>query len=226
MAQYKIKPLQIGPSLGKFFGVPYEAFNPSRIRSEMLHGALKREFMVEQGWIPLEESPEGLVIMCMDPEAVRGSRVVPQVYPRISKFAYRVTTQTEFQETLAQLFGAIADGTTVDELLAGMDGGPVDDGFNDDSLESAAADNELVKFVNKVIIDAYNQKASDIHIEPMPGKFKTGIRFRIDGSLVPYVEVPAHFRQAMVTRLKIMCDLDISERRKPSRRKIRCFKPW
>ncbi len=225
MAQYKIKPAQIGPSLAKFFGVPYEAFNSGRIRSEMLHGALKREFIEEQGWIPLEESPEGLVIMCMDPEAVRGSRVVPQVYPRIAKFSYRVTTQTEFQETLAQLFGAMADGTTVDELLAGMDGGPIDDGMNDDSLESAAADNELVKFVNKVIIDAYNQKASDIHIEPMPGKFKTGIRFRIDGGLVPYVEVPAHFRQAMVTRLKIMCDLDISERRKPQDGKIK-FKKY
>ena len=58
-------------------------------------------------------------------------------------------------------------------------------------LESAAADNELVKFVNKVIIDAYHQKASDIHIEPLPGKAKTGIRFRIDGSLQPYIEVPA-----------------------------------
>lgn len=225
MAQYKIKPAQIGPSLSKFFGVPYEPFNPGRIRSEMLHGALKREFIEEQGWIPLEEAPDGLVIMCMDPEAVRGARVVPQVYPRIAKFAYRVTTQTEFQETLAQLFGATADGTTVDELLAGMDGGPIDDGVNDESLESAAADNELVKFVNKVIIDAYNQKASDIHIEPMPGKLKTGIRFRIDGSLVPYVEVPAHFRQAMVTRLKIMCDLDISERRKPQDGKIK-FKKY
>jgi type II secretory ATPase GspE/PulE/Tfp pilus assembly ATPase PilB-like protein len=225
MAQYKIKPLQIGPSLAKFFGVPYEAFNPGRIRSEMLHGALKREFIEEQGWIPLEESPEGLVIMCMDPEAVRGSRVVPQVYPRIAKFAYRVTTQTEFQETLAQLFGASADNSTIDQLLADMDGGPIDDGTNDESLESAAADNELVKFVNKVIVDAYNQKASDIHIEPMPGKFKTGIRFRIDGSLVPYVEVPAHFRQAMVTRLKIMCDLDISERRKPQDGKIK-FKKY
>ena len=105
------------------------------------------------------------------------------------------------------------------------DGGPIDDGNNDDSLESAAADNELVKFVNKVIIDAYNQKVSDIHIEPMPGKLKTGIRFRIDGSLVPNVEVPAHFRQAMVTRLKIMCDLDISERRKPQDGKIK-FKKY
>ena len=224
MANYKIRPAQIGPSLAKFFGVPYEAFNSGRIRSEMLHGPLKREFIEEQGWIPLEESPEGLVIMCMDPEAVRGSRVVPQVFPRISKFAYRVTTQTEFQETLAQLFGVV-DNSTIDQLLADMDGGPIDDGTNDDSLESAAADNELVKFVNKVIIDAYNQKVSDIHIEPMPGKFKTGIRFRIDGTLVPYVEVPAHFRQAMVTRLKIMCDLDISERRKPQDGKIK-FKKY
>jgi type II secretory ATPase GspE/PulE/Tfp pilus assembly ATPase PilB-like protein len=59
----------------------------------------------------------------------------------------------------------------------------------------------------------------------MPGKFKTGIRFRIDGTLQPYVEVPAHFRQAMVTRLKIMCDLDISERRKPQDGKIK-FKKY
>ncbi len=225
MAQYKIRPAQIGPSLSKFFGVPYEPFNNGRIRSEMLHGPLKREFIEEQGWIPLEESPEGLVIMCMDPEAVRGSRVVPQVFPRMSKFSYRVTTQTEFKESLDQLFGATQDSSTIDQLLADMDGGPIDEGANDDALESAAADNELVKFVNKVIIDAYNQKASDIHIEPMPGKFKTGIRFRIDGGLVPYVEVPAHFRAAMVTRLKIMCDLDISERRKPQDGKIK-FKKY
>ncbi|OYT92172.1 MAG: secretion system protein E [Burkholderiales bacterium PBB3] len=225
MSQFKIKPSQIGPSLAKFFNVAYEPFNSSRIRAEILQGVLKREFVVEQGWIPLEEGPEGLVLMCVDPEAVRGSRIVPQVFPRISKFSYRVTTLVEFEETLAQLFGAGAEGGSIDELLADMDGGPIDDGSNEDSLESAAADNELVKFVNKVIIDAYNQKVSDIHIEPMPGKFKTGIRFRIDGSLVPYVEVPAHFRQAMVTRLKIMCDLDISERRKPQDGKIK-FKKY
>ena len=224
MAHYKVLPAQMGPSLAKFFGVPYEPFSPSRIRSEMLHGPLKREFIEEQGWIPLEESPEGLVIMCMDPEAVRNSRVVPQVFPRITRFAYRVTTQTEFKETLGQLYGVEVQGGSIDELLADMDGAPMDDG-NDDSLESAAADNELVKFVNKVIIDAYHQKVSDIHIEPMPGKLKTGIRFRIDGSLQPYIEVPAHFRQAMVTRLKIMCDLDISERRKPQDGKIK-FKKY
>ena len=224
LANYHVLPNQIGPSLSKFFRVPYEAFNPGRIRSEMLHGPLKREFVEAQGWIPLEESPEGLVIMCLDPEAVRGSRVVPQVFPRITRFAYRVTMQTEFAATLGQIFGTEAEGGSIDELLADMHGAPIDDG-NDDALESAAADNELVKFVNKVIIDAYRQKASDIHIEPMPGKLKTGIRFRIDGTLMPYIEVPAHFRQSMVTRLKIMCDLDISERRKPQDGKIK-FKKY
>ncbi len=224
-AKYQIQPTQIGPSLAKFFGVPYEPFNAGRIRSEMLHGPLKREFAEGQGWIPLEESPEGLVIMCLDPEATRGARVVPQVFPRINKFAYRVTTQTEFAETLNQVFGSV-DTTSIDQMLADLSSAPLDDeGSNDDSLESAAADNELVKFVNKVIIDAYHQKASDIHIEPMPGKLKTGIRFRIDGTLMPYIEVPAHFRQAMVTRLKIMCDLDISERRKPQDGKIK-FKKY
>ena len=225
MADYRIRPVQIGPSLAKFFGVPYESFNASRIRSEMLHAPLKREFIAQQGWIPLEETTEGLLIMCVDPEAVRGARVVPQVFARVSKFAYRVTTQTEFEETLGQLFGVLNEGGSIDQLLAGMDS-PMENDANDDSaLESAAADNELVKFVNKVIIDAYNQKVSDIHIEPMPGKAKTGIRFRIDGTLQPYIEVPAQFRQAMVTRLKIMCDLDISEKRKPQDGKIK-FKKY
>ena len=225
ITQYQVRPAQIGPSLAKFFGVPYEPFSAGRIRSEMLHGPLKREFIEQQGWIPLEESPDGLVIMCVDPEAALSSRVVPQVFPRIIRFSYRVTTQTEFADTLGQIFGLEAAGGSIDELLADMDGGAIDDGSNDDSLESAAADNELVKFVNKVIIDAYKQGVSDIHIEPMPGKLKTGIRFRIDGTLQPYIEVPAHFRQAMVTRLKIMCDLDISERRRPQDGKIK-FKKY
>nr|WP_238344190.1 ATPase, T2SS/T4P/T4SS family [Ramlibacter lithotrophicus] len=220
MENFRIRPGQIGASLSKFFGVPYEPFNAGRIRSEQLQGPLKREFVQEHRWIPLEESPEGLVIMCTDPEAVRGSRVVPQVFPRFTKFTYRVTTQAEFDETLVQLYGGDKEAS-IDELLADMGGALEEENGDETALESAAADNELVKFVNKVIVDAYQQKASDIHIEPMPGKSKTGIRFRIDGSLQPYIEVPSHFRQALVTRLKIMCDLDISEKRKPQDGKIK-----
>jgi hypothetical protein len=56
---YQVKAQQIGPSLARFFGVAYEPLAPGRIRSEALHGALKKEFIEEQGWIPLEESTEG-----------------------------------------------------------------------------------------------------------------------------------------------------------------------
>ena len=220
MASFTIKPAQIGASLARFFGMPYEPFHAGRIRSEQLQGPLKREFVQEQGWIPLEESPDGLLIMCLDPEAVRNSRVVPQVFPRLARFAYRVTTQWDFDETLVQLYGGV-EGASIDELLADMGGSPLEEEGDESALESAAADNELVKFVNKVILDAYNQRASDIHVEPLPGKAKTGIRFRVDGGLQPYIEVPAQFRQALVTRLKIMCDLDISEKRKPQDGKIK-----
>lgn len=223
---FSLRPAQIGASVSRFFGVPYEAYNPGRLRVDALQGQLKLDFVMEQGWIPLEEGPEGLVVMCLDPEAVRGSRIVPQVFPRHHKIAWRVTTHGEFNQTINQLWGAQDSGQSVEELLADLNA-PLDDegGEEGSSLESAAADNELVKFVNKIIVDAYHQRASDIHIEPLPGKAKTGIRFRVDGSLMPYVEVPAHFRQALVTRLKIMCDLDISERRKPQDGKIK-FKKY
>ena len=222
--QHPIALPQIGLSLSRFFGVPYEPVENSRVRVETLHGKLKRDFVLEHDWIPLEETAEGLVVLCIDPEAVRASRVLPQVFPRIVKFSYRVTTRAEFEKTLSQLYDNGTEGGSIDQMLADLS--PADDETSsEDALVSAAAENELVKFVNKVIIDAYTQKASDIHIEPLPGKGKTGIRFRIDGTLIPYIEVPSHFRQAMATRLKIMCDLDISEKRKPQDGKIK-FKKY
>ena len=61
----------------------------------------------------------------------------------------------------------------IDQLVADMHSPFKTDAYDDSSLESAAADNELVKFVNKAIIDAYNQKVFDSHFDPMPGKAKT-----------------------------------------------------
>ncbi len=86
--------------------------------------------------------------------------------------------------------------------------------------ESSVQDNVIVKLVNKIIIDAYQQRASDIHIEPYPGKNRTIVRFRKDGALKGYYEVPSKMRAAVVARIKVMADLDISERRKPQDGKI------
>ncbi|OWQ90167.1 pilus assembly protein PilB [Roseateles terrae] len=82
------------------------------------------------------------------------------------------------------------------------------------------SDNSLVRLINSMIIDAHSQHVSDIHIETYPGKEKVRIRFRKDGVLQPHLELPHTYRSALIARIKIMCDLDISERRKPQDGKI------
>jgi len=77
-----------------------------------------------------------------------------------------------------------------------------------------------VGLVNRIILDAVEQKASDIHIEANLGPKTTRVRFRKDGNLVNYLELPSQFRNAVVSRIKIMSQLDITERRKPQDGKI------
>jgi type II secretory ATPase GspE/PulE/Tfp pilus assembly ATPase PilB-like protein len=218
--EFQVKLPAIGAALAKFFGTPYEPFKPDRIKPLDLLKNLKLDYVESNQWVPIEEAKEGLVILCLDPERVKSSRIVQNVFPG-RKLAYRVTTLKEFKDTLKAFYGAEAvDSGNIGDMLHDLqeEEGPVE-GDSDDV--SAAADNELVKLVNKIIIDAYNQGASDIHIEPYPGKAKTEIRLRKDGSLVPYIEVPGSYRNAIVARIKIMCDLDISEKRRPQDGKIK-----
>jgi len=92
---------------------------------------------------------------------------------------------------------------------------------DDEADESIAqSDNTLVRLINSMIMEAHNQGVSDIHIECPAGREKVRIRFRKDGQLRHYLELPTGYRSAMLSRLKIMCDLDISEKRKPQDGKI------
>jgi len=217
--EFQVKVSALGDALASYFGVPYEPFRQDRIRPPDLMKNISREFSEANMWLPLEDSKDGIVVLTLDPEKTRASRMVNNVFPR-SKIVYRVTTSREFVSTLDQMFGGVLDdGGNIDDLLGDLTAEGEIEASED--IASAASDNELVKLVNKIIIDAYQQGASDIHIEPYPGKSKTEIRFRKDGSLFPYIQVPASYRNALAARLKIMCDLDISERRKPQDGKIK-----
>jgi len=220
--EFQVKVPAIGAALSKFFGVPYEPFKADRVKPMDLLKNLKREYVESNQWLPIDEAKEGLSVLCLDPERIRSSRIASNVFPK-SKLVYKVATQKDFRDTVNQFYGAEAvDTGDIGDMLAtlGDEEGEVLEGSAADDV-SAAADNELVKLVNKIIIDAYNQGVSDIHIEPYPGKAKTEIRFRKDGDLQAYIEVPASYRSALAARLKIMCDLDISEKRKPQDGKIK-----
>ena len=233
--EFNIKLDALGSALSKYFNVPYEPFRTDRVKPSELLRNLRREYVESSHWVPVDDTPEGLVILTTDPERIQASRVVNNIFPK-NRLIYKVCTQREFKSTLDAFYGGggVGDITgsfgdsseSMDDLLTslGSDEEEEPGGVNQDDL-NAAADNELVKLVNKIIIDVYKMGASDIHIEPGPGKMKTMIRVRKDGSLLNYIEIPATYRNALVTRLKIMCDLDISEKRRPQDGKIK-FKKY
>ncbi|GAB4122015.1 MAG: ATPase, T2SS/T4P/T4SS family [Sideroxydans sp.] len=230
--EFNIKVDALGAALSKFFNVPYEPFLADRVKPTELLRNLRREYVESSHWVPIDDTPEGIVILTTDPERIQASRVVNNIFPK-NRLIYKVCTQREFKATLDAFYGgggssvgditgSFGDSESMDDLLTSLGGDEEEEssGVNQDDL-NAAADNELVKLVNKIIIDAYKMGASDIHIEPGPGKQKTQIRVRKDGSLLNYIEIPSTYRNALVTRLKIMCDLDISEKRKPQDGKIK-----
>ncbi|HEY0065426.1 MAG TPA: GspE/PulE family protein [Telluria sp.] len=216
---FKIRLPLIGAALARHFGVHYEAFQPDRTKPVLLLKHLKAQYVEDKQWLPLDEDKNGLLVLATDPERVKASRIVNQIFPK-SVIRYCVTTRLEFKHTVDQYFGTTyrSDGSSLRELLSGMDS---QDAGEAESKVSEAVETELVRLVNKVIMDAYRQGVSDIHIEPLPGDGRTVIRFRKDGAMMPYIDIPAAYRNALVARVKIMCDLDTSERRKPQDGKIK-----
>ena len=91
--------------------------------------------------------------------------------------------------------------------------GAAEDSNDLSKLASAASDNKIVRLINLVLLQAIKDKASDIHFEPFEEEFK--MRYRIDGVLYEMVPPPMHLALPIVSRVKIMANLDISERRLP-----------
>lgn len=216
--EFQVKISDLGRSLAAFYQVPYEPFNPNRVKPVDLFKNLKHDFVASNLWVPLEETPAGLVILTPDPERVKSTRIASTIFPK-HQLIYKTCSYREFKQTIELFFGEIDSGGSIGDLLSNLEEDATEDAAADD--DSVNIDNELVKLVNKIIIEGYQQGASDIHVESGIGKDVTQVRFRRDGTLVPYIEVPASYRNALVARLKIMCDLDIADKRRPQDGKIK-----
>jgi len=111
-------------------------------------------------------------------------------------------------ESMTDVVSALAD----DSKFAGL-GGRGDQSIDLDALKEAAGSNEVMKLVNLVLLQAIKDKASDIHFEPFENEFK--MRYRIDGVLYEMVPPPKQLGPAITSRVKVMANLDIAERRLP-----------
>ncbi len=107
-----------------------------------------------------------------------------------------------------------------DKLVETLEREDLDKLASEDVRQIEQSDNSLVRLINNMIIDACKDGVSDIHVESYPGREKIKIRFRKDGLLRTHLELPPNYRNALIARIKIMCDLDISEKRKPQDGKI------
>ncbi len=149
------------------------------------------------------------------------------------KIISAIATETSISKSLKRLYNIDATSTTsahdevnldlvpdsIVDLLSKNSAGDEPE-VEEETKKVTEKDSVIVKLVNKIIYDAYMNKASDIHIEPYSGKKDVIVRTRIDGQCSIYQRIPYKYKFALPSRIKIMGDLDIAERRRPQDGKI------
>ena len=156
--------------------------------------------------LPIGFEDEKLVIAMADPGNVLAVDDIRAISGR--EVVTKVATRTDVENALGRLAGLDDSVTDLAELAA--DGVETED-LN--AVEAAAEEAPVIKLVNTLITRAAADRASDIHIEPTDQDLR--IRYRIDGVLHELMRTPRSISRAVVSRLKIMSDIDIAERRRP-----------
>ena len=205
---------EVMQALSEKLGIPYIDLGKFKLNPEAIK-YVPEDLVRKHNIVPVHCFNNKLVVALenpMDREALDAARFHSNMHVEPV-----IASKKEIESTIATLYSVSAiDSESLDDFTIGYDDSDKEEEYGETSVQ----DNVIVKLVNKIIIDAYRQGASDIHIEPYPGKKKTIVRIRKDGDLKNYYEIPAKMRSAVVARIKIMADLDISEKRKPQDGKI------
>ena len=220
--ELKISKKDIGRSLSKFFRIPFVSYNTNvPIPGDLLVG-LKVPFMRKNNWVPLCMEDGKIVIAINDPHDLQKIDEVKALFPG-QPIKFCVALKQDIQDYVSLFTQDEKEMAAIDDILSQLK----QEAQEMDEAESSLGeeDSAVVQLVNKIILDAYDRGASDIHIEPYPGKQPTQVRIRVDGNCHLYQTIPYNYKNALVSRIKIMSDLDIAERRKPQDGKIK-FKKY
>ena len=225
--QFHIQKEAIGKSFSLFYGCPFKSFNPEFPVPFELLSNLKKAFLLNEYWIPLSWSKEGVEVLVDDPRDLNKTDNIKGLM-KTSKINVCVAIREDIEAFIKRFYSqdpSSADVSSVDEALDDFDLMP-DVSFEEEEEEDIVdeadeASSKVVKLVDQVIIAAYRKNTSDIHIEPSPITKATSIRFRLDGVCQEYMKVPNAMVRGIVSRIKIMSNLDIAERRLPQDGKIK-----
>lgn len=217
----RVKKEEVGRSLGEFYDCEYVPFDNNYPIPGDLLAKLKQVYLKSNLWVPLTRENGNVKILIDNPNQLDKIDSVKALIPA-ETYEFAVGFKDDILQFLGYFYGTPQneDSGSIDEILGKLDSDEqIDDEDASEMLDED--DSTIVQLVNKIITDAYRKNCSDIHIEPYPGKLGAEIRFRIDGSCYKYQTVPYHYKRAVSSRIKIMSDLDISERRKPQDGKIK-----
>ena len=218
---FKVKKSEVGKSLGDFFNCEYVTYDsnfpiPGDLLARLKHVYLKRNL-----WVPLVRQNGNVKILIDNPQRLDKIDTIKTLIPA-EKYEFAVGLKEDILQFLEYFYGAPqeVDKGSIQDIMAKLDSG---DTYSCDDPEDIMTedDNAIVQLVNKIIVDGYRKNASDIHIEPYPGKAGAEIRFRVDGACTKYQTIPYNYKRAIISRTKIMSELDIAERRKPQDGKIK-----
>ena len=224
--KYKVPKLEIGKSLAQFHKCPYIEYSDRTIVDFELLKNLNVDYLKKNHWMPLKRDRTAIEILTDDPGDLDRVADIKRTFPGLNiRFAISL------RRDIAQFLGSSTEqGDTsatrkLDENVSDILGELVNEAQEAAAEESVGGldenDNAIVRLANQIIADAYRQGASDIHVEPYGEKRETLVRFRVDGDCFEYMKIPQSYRRAIVSRLKIMANLDIAERRKPQDGKIK-----
>jgi type II secretory ATPase GspE/PulE/Tfp pilus assembly ATPase PilB-like protein len=222
---FRVKKEEVGRSLAEYYDCEYVPFNTNHPIPGDLLSKLKHSYLKTNLWVPLGREDGAVKILIDNPQRLDKIDSVKSLVPA-EKHEFVVGLKEDILQFLEYFYGTaqMKNEGSIDEILGKLDTGGEEEPEGGIEMLSEN-DSVIVQLVNKIITDAHKRNASDIHIEPYPGREGAEIRFRVDGICQRYQTVPYNYRRALVSRMKIMADLDISERRKPQDGKIR-FKKY
>ncbi len=222
MSNLKVSKPDIGKSLSQFYKVPFVTYDANTpIPSELLAG-LKVPFMRNYAWVPLRKEDEKIVIAIDNPYDLQKVGEIKSLFAGKS-LCFNVALKQDILKMIRLFTRKEKELASMEEILSQLKSEKQE--IEDEESVLYEEDSAIVRLVNKIIIDAYHRGSSDIHIEPYPDKEKTQVRVRVDGACTIFESIPSVFRDNIVSRIKIMADLDIVERRKPQDGKIK-FKKY
>ena len=216
--KYKISKEEMGKSFEAFFHCNFVEFNDKHpIPGDLLKN-LKREYLRRELWVPIGKVDGNIQVIIDDPNNILKRDTIESLL-KTKSVRYDVSLLEDIQKFINYFYQSPEDESSISDILGKLDVEEESEEEGEDAVTES--DSVIMQLVNKIINDAYARRASDIHVEPNVGKKNVEVRFRVDGDCAIYQTVPYNYRAALVSRIKIMSNLDITVRRIPQDGKIK-----